>query len=119
MKQASIKVRQNFHKKKANCICDLDIQKLLDDSSIIKLVNMHKLPIKVLTSNAFFSFQHNTTANSVIRIKFANANYSNGNYASDCIFNCTCLLFKSWYAITNKIIKYLEKNAKLARHNWS
>lgn len=81
--------------------------KILDDSFIIKLVNMHKLPIKML--NTFFSFQYNAIVNSVIRIKFANAKYNNGNYASDCIFNCICLHFKSWYAITNKTIEYLEK----------
>ena len=66
-----------------------------------------------------FSFQYNEIANSVIRIKFANANCSNGNYASNCIFNYTSLRFKSWYAVKNKIIKYLEKDGKLARQNWS
>ena len=69
---------------------------------------MHTFVIEALSQNASFSFLYNATANSVIRIKFANANYDNGNYKSNCIFKCTCLHLKIWYAITNKLLNIWE-----------
>lgn len=42
------KIRLHFPSKKLIVFCGIDIQKLLNDIFIMKLVNMHTLPIKML-----------------------------------------------------------------------